>query len=261
MDKPQPERRSEPFAQIPTSVVRDPTLSVFAKVVYAVLASYANRETALCWPSLRTISHDASCSLQTAQNAISELETRSLIVKSRRFEQGTSEKASNIYELQGVLPHSTRVLPDSTPMLRDSTQVYRETAHGVLPRSTEQDLKNKNQMNKIGVPKKRSERDHGYSPEFENFWNSYPRREGKRSALKQWNARLKAGATSDEMIAGAQAYAAKVKGDGRETKFVKLAATFLGPDEHFREAVEAETRPVETIQWAKPELFVEEASK
>jgi len=100
---------------------------------------------------------------------------------------------------------------------------------------------------------------HEYTLDFESFWQAYPRREGKRSAWRQWAARIKSGATANEMIAGAKAYAARTKRENRDLKFVKLPATFLGPDEHFREVTEAASQPAQTIEWAKPILFTEAA--
>lgn len=78
-----------------------------------------------------------------------------------------------------------------------------------------------------------------YSPEFERFWSAYPKREGgnpKKGAWKKWQARVRNGAEPEELIAGAERYARYVeaKGDGG-TEYVKMAQTFLGPAEHWRE--------------------------
>jgi hypothetical protein len=81
---------------------------------------------------------------------------------------------------------------------------------------------------------------------FEEFWRTYPRRDGdnpKKRAKRAWNARLQgdpksgiAPATPTEMIEGAKRYAAWIRARGEEgTRFVKQAATFLGPDSAFRE--------------------------
>lgn len=81
----------------------------------------------------------------------------------------------------------------------------------------------------------------GYSSEFEEFWSAYPKREGnnpKKPALKAWNARLRSGVKAQELILAAKRYAEKSRSDGSYgTKFVKLASTFIGPDDHWREAL------------------------
>lgn len=74
-----------------------------------------------------------------------------------------------------------------------------------------------------------------YTPEFEEAWTLYPTRPGnsKAAAFKAWAARLKAGATALEMIDGTAKYAAYVKAERTEPNYIKQAATFYGPGEHF----------------------------
>lgn len=50
------------------------------------------------------------------------------------------------------------------------------------------------------------------------------------AAFKQWQARIKAGAGAELVLAGAMRYAAYVKATGAE---VKMAQTFFGPGEHY----------------------------
>ncbi len=80
----------------------------------------------------------------------------------------------------------------------------------------------------------------GYSPEFEEAWTCYPKRQGgnsKQAAWKAWRARLRAGASAAILTDGIRRYAAFVRASGKEgTEFVKQAATFLGPDAHYAEA-------------------------
>lgn len=74
-----------------------------------------------------------------------------------------------------------------------------------------------------------------YTAEFEEAWSLYPSRPGnsKAAAFKAWAARLKAGATVVEMMDGTAKYAAYVKAERTEPHFIKQAATFYGPGEHF----------------------------
>lgn len=74
-----------------------------------------------------------------------------------------------------------------------------------------------------------------YTPEFEAAWSAYPSRPGasKAATFKAWKARLKAGATAVQMIEGASAYAAYCKAERTEPQFIKQAATFFGPGEHY----------------------------
>lgn len=70
--------------------------------------------------------------------------------------------------------------------------------------------------------------------------SEYPKRAGGDSrvdALKAWKARIKAGAKPEEIIDGVKRYAAYIRARCKEhTEFVKRAATFFGPGEHWKEA-------------------------
>lgn len=115
-----------------------------------------------------------------------------------------------------------------------------------------------------------------YSPAFEEAWLAYPKRSGgnnKLSAFKAWGARIKQGVKPETMLAGVKRYAALMASEGKiGTSFVKQAATFFGPNNHFDEAwvVEAPTNKAPTQQsryewYAKPndgsaEVFISQSA-
>lgn len=74
-----------------------------------------------------------------------------------------------------------------------------------------------------------------YTAEFEEAWALYPARPGnsKAAAFKAWAARMKAGATALEMIEGTRKYAHYCLIERTEAHYIKQAATFYGPGEHF----------------------------
>jgi uncharacterized protein YdaU (DUF1376 family) len=74
-----------------------------------------------------------------------------------------------------------------------------------------------------------------YPPEFEAAWQAYPDRPGdsKANAHKAWAARRKGGVTAEVLLAGAQRYAAFCTASATEPQYVKQAATFFGPGEHY----------------------------
>ncbi|HEY5800659.1 MAG TPA: hypothetical protein VIT92_10590 [Burkholderiaceae bacterium] len=75
-----------------------------------------------------------------------------------------------------------------------------------------------------------------YPPEFEQAWQEYPERPGanKKEAHRAWSARVKAGASADELLAGARRYAAYVAAMQTEPQFIKQATTFFGPGDHYK---------------------------
>lgn len=80
---------------------------------------------------------------------------------------------------------------------------------------------------------------------FAECWSAYPKREGGNSradALKAYRGRLKNGALPDDMLAGVRRYAAYCAAKGMVgTAYVKQAATFFGPGEHWKELWDAPT--------------------
>lgn len=71
--------------------------------------------------------------------------------------------------------------------------------------------------------------------DFVEAYSLYPSRPGssKASALKAWQARLASGVDPQAMIAGVRRYAAFVHQSRTEPNFIKMPATFFGPDRHF----------------------------
>ena len=74
-------------------------------------------------------------------------------------------------------------------------------------------------------------------PAFEEAKAAYPRRDGGqnwRQARRAWMARRREGIAADALLQATLAYARHIRRNGKEgTPFVKMAATFYGPDRHF----------------------------
>ena len=65
-----------------------------------------------------------------------------------------------------------------------------------------------------------------YSPEFESFWATYPRKEAKRQAWKAWGKAIER-ATPERITAGASRYA---NDPNRSEQFTKHGSTWLNAD-------------------------------
>ena len=75
----------------------------------------------------------------------------------------------------------------------------------------------------------------GYSEDFERVWAIYPDRSGKSKAdsYKAYRARLKEGATADELESGVRRYAEYCRVSNTSPTFIKQPATFFGPGRHY----------------------------
>jgi len=71
---------------------------------------------------------------------------------------------------------------------------------------------------------------------FEQAWAAYPKRPGasKKDSLKAWSARLKAGVSPEDIIAGVTRYAAYCAAMQTEPQFIKQPVTFFGNGEHWK---------------------------
>lgn len=132
-----------------------------------------------------------------------------------------------VYESpQPDLPATDLPATANPPLLSTEDSINTEELLKPLVSSCD-DTRGKNKKNK-------------YSEEFERAWAEYPRRLGgnpKRTAYKSWCARIKNGATVDQMIEGVIRYRKFVEATGKSgSQFVMQAATFFGPDERFLES-------------------------
>lgn len=92
------------------------------------------------------------------------------------------------------------------------------------------------------IPKQnKTKQNNIYTPEFESFWQNYPRQEAKQTALKQWNIRIAQHESPEDMVTGAKGYAASCKSKGTESTYIKLPATFIGPDKHYLDFLETKS--------------------
>jgi hypothetical protein len=94
---------------------------------------------------------------------------------------------------------------------------------------------------------------------FSDCWNAYPKRSGgnsRKEAEKAYRARLKAGASPADMLAGVRRYAAYIRATEREgTAYVKQASTFFGTGEHWREAWELPGASAASPDWRNDPAF------
>ena len=73
------------FAKVDVAVIRDKTLSLAAKTIFAVLCTFADKDTRGCWPSNKAVAEAAGVTARTVQKAYRELEERGVISRELRF--------------------------------------------------------------------------------------------------------------------------------------------------------------------------------
>ena len=90
------------------------------------------------------------------------------------------------------------------------------------------------------------------SPEpdrFEEFWDAYGKKDGKKAASPKWATALKKkGVTPDMLIEAAKRYIAHQRATNKHPEFTKNASTWLN-GEHWNDEIPAGTRPVKASGW------------
>ena len=167
---------------------------------------------------------DPNATLNRVSEALNRLESRSMIdlyrVGDRDYLYITNwerhQRVNNPNKPRYPLPTSENSKP--AEVLSRSNVEPRET---VSPGTGEQGNRGTEEQ---GKSKARQRAD--YSPEFQTFWATYPRREAKRQAWNAWGKALNR-ATVEAITEGALRYA---QDPNREDKYTKHAATWLNAD-------------------------------
>lgn len=93
-----------------------------------------------------------------------------------------------------------------------------------LLRTDQQRTDNKPRKKKTGV---------AYSQDFENFWNAYPKHEGKKAAYKAFMGSLSSGLTLEIIYERLKIYKARIDAQGTAYEFIRFPATFLNNIEDY----------------------------
>lgn len=228
------------------AVAADARLSVAAIRVAAALARRQNERTGKLNPTVFTLAMDAGLTDRAVRSAVKSLEEMGWLAVNRA-ESGGRGRANSFSLHQPETLHSETVNCDSlNPKTvngdaENPERPFRKTLNDGAPRTREV---NKG-MNKGSVPSKKRE----YSPEFEQAWSSYPKREGsnpKDKAFSAWKARIAKGHTVADLTDGVIRYASFCEQTAKiGTAYTMQASTFFGPSDppHFLQAWTAAPAP------------------
>ena len=91
-------RKREPFVMVESRILQSEELSVYEKIVYCVLCSFADNKTGICYPSYETIAARAGCSRRKAIACIETLAEKGLLRKEERSTKNGGNR-TNVYYL------------------------------------------------------------------------------------------------------------------------------------------------------------------
>ena len=207
------------FAIIPEWVLFS-DISANAVRLYCVLRRRADKQSGKCYPSRTTLAKDMQVgSVSSVHRAMKELvEIGAVLVSHRKI---NDEYTSNVYTVistppAGVLSQVT--LPSTTDELgttADDRGVLSQVTLGTTADDTQTIVIKPKSFNQSQIDK-----------DFAQFWETYPIKVGKGTALKAWTKAIRR-ETPETIIEGASRYA---KDPNREPEFTAYPATWLNAD-------------------------------
>ena len=102
------------------------------------------------------------------------------------------------------------------------------------------------------------EKDKTYSCVFEELWEAYPRKKEKSAAYKAYKATLNKGFSEDELMTAVKRYAEECKKEQRDSRYIKLCSTFLGPNTPFMDYLGEENGNDSGGKTTKPKDYIQE---
>ena len=192
-------------------------------VVLYALAERAHDDGTASWPSQEWIAHRARCSDRTVRRALASLEERCII---RRGDQRltahlTLRRKPVVWDLDLSLKRSDSVTGQCDRISKADTGDIKTGHHGSQKRTlvavkADTAMSDKPSVNRPEPSVNRP--GVSYPDEFEEFWRAYPKRTGKKAALRRWREAVK---TTDPALIAAKAaeYARSVA--GTEKRYIK----------------------------------------
>ena len=176
------------FAIVPETLLQNDELTASEKIVVTALLLHRNQKNGACYPGIARICKLASLSRVTVLRVLDSLEKKGIIERRRRFTD-CGDYDTNAYSMGGWY-HS-----DTTPYHNDTTVVspcnYGWYHHDTLTKNLNKEEEQKNPPSQSPVlepkPKPTGEtRAEEIRAAFEEFWKEYPKKQGKRAALAEF---------------------------------------------------------------------------
>lgn len=148
------------------------------------------------------------------------------------------------------------------PQIDANNRRYENGTKGGRPKTKDNQTETKDNLNetkpepkeKEKVKENVKEKDNTYSCAFEALWAAYPRKKEKANAYKCYKARLADGFSEDELMTAVKRYADECKARRTEARYIKLGATFLGPNTPFQDYL-GDYKPEDTGQTGSVKNF------
>jgi hypothetical protein len=204
------------------SAICESDLPAPTRHVALTMALYMNERGGSCFPGAARLVRDTGLSRRTVWTALAELENQgwlNVVKRGRRAVKGGKLEA-NHYEAR--TPTSAGDAPVPTSAGDALMQEMHSTSAGDAP----QVFSNSPKTSAV-------------ESDFDKAWEHYPRKDERKSALRAYTARRKAGAGADQLLIATRHYAETMA--NTDPRHIKYGKTFFGPDEPWTDYVEPPT--------------------
>lgn len=177
------------FAMVPESLLQNDGLTASEKIVVTALLLHRNQKSGACYPGIARISRLSSLSIRTVKRVISSLEKKGIIERKRRFTD-CGDPDTNSYSMGGWCHSDTTWCHDVTRVVSECHDgwCHGDTLTENLNREKEQ--KNPSSQSPVLEPKPKPNRAAIRAEEvqsaFSEFWSLYPKKQGKKAALAEF---------------------------------------------------------------------------
>lgn len=201
------------YAIIPANVRYDNDLTPNAKLLYGEITALCN-EKGYCWAGNTYFSDLYKVSNKSVSRWVNQLVEKGYILSEMEYKQGSKEIASRHLRIV-----QTQII--YTPMDKN-VHTYGQDSPYPMDKKVKDNTTVNNTNNKIPSPTVSVDSD------FDKLWALYPRKEGKKAALKKYKEVIKKGtATNKQIQDGIVAYKRHLKAEGIEAKYIKQGGTYF----------------------------------
>ena len=175
------------FAMVPESLLQNDELTASEKIVVTALLLHRNQKSGACYPGLARIGRLASLSRMTVLRVLDSLEKKGIIERKRRFTD-CGDYDTNAYFMGGWYHSDTTQYHDDTTVV--SPCDYGWYHHDTLTENLNREKEQKNPSSQSPVlepkPNRAAIRAEEIRAAFEEFLQLYPKRQGKKAALAEF---------------------------------------------------------------------------
>lgn len=198
------------YGLIPKQVMRDKDLSVEAKAVYAYLSSFTGAGRT-AYPSVSLMISELNISKNRFYNHRKQLLDKGYIkITKNRNEEGWS---NNIY----TLVSNPRLCFEDTR--NEDIQNEDIQNEDTIINSSNINSTNSNSINTSSSAE--------LTERFEKLWKLYPRKQGKRDALRHYKRAIKEGTTDQEIERGIKSYIREIKITNTKKQFIRHGSAWF----------------------------------